>query len=176
MQEYLNELRDRYHNVEEEIMQAQRINNQDERPEQLTRFTTLAEFKNEYPNSLRDLTGFDGNDINEIVQICGNALIDNGRGRRTQLSAEDKIFYLLIYMHTNDPLTMISRILNISLQQYERIITTTAQRIVDILMTHYAPTTNQFPGNGQHFHYFPNAQELLTQPLFQLLGQKTEVR
>ena len=54
MQEYLNELRDRYHNVEEEIMQAQRVNNQDEQPEQLTHFTTLAEFKNDYTNSLRD--------------------------------------------------------------------------------------------------------------------------
>ena len=157
MQEYLNELRDRYHNVEEEIMQAQRINNQDEQPEQLTHFTTLAEFKNDYPNSLRDLTGFDENDITEIVQVCGNVLDDNGRGRRTQLSTEDKIFYLLIFMHTNDPLTMISRILNISPQQYERIITTTAQRIANILMAHYAPTTNQFPRNGRRFNHFPNA-------------------
>ena len=112
MEEYINHLNGVLDNVRQQLDAAQR-----EEEEENVEYDFIGynrELYNMGENGIKTLTKFSVLQIEEVYEECQEALEAHGRGRRTILTNKDKLFYLLIYMHTNDIWAKLSMILHIS--------------------------------------------------------------
>ena len=155
MDDYINQLNDVFENVNQQLAAAHVEEEEENGEYDFIGYNSV--LNNNGENGIKTLTGFTIQQFEAIYEDCRPSLEARGRGRRSRLTNKDRLFYALVYMHTNDPWIKLSTVFHISPNYLNKVVVQTAMTIANPLIQRYAPMRKDIPPEAIRFHNFPDA-------------------
>ena len=136
----------------EEMRREASLEDEEEKKRNYLTFDGFMKMNSE--KGFRELTNFNLNQFNELCELVRNCFQKAGKGNRTALTVEDRVFWLLCYLNTGGKIREICHMFQCSSATFHRNCNETCDLIYPVIKSLIPQSTT---GTARRFANFPNA-------------------